>query len=287
MPTPMSMGPTGGRENVSGRGPENDPDVEIGSWTDVWRIDRFRSKAAGADVDYYLYLPPGYDTSNERFPVVYWLHGIYARPFAATPIVLRLDRAIRAGTARPMIVVSCLDPSGTSMWTDSKDGRVPIETVIIEELLPHVDATYRTIAERRGRTIEGFSMGGYGAAYLGLKYMDLFAAASVLSGALHTPETLRARRQAIFESVFGGDMAYADQRSPWTIARRRADAVRGRMRIRVFVGEEDGLLDWNRDYHELLEELDIPHQWGVVPGATHDIERLMEKWQGDYFSYYA
>ncbi|MCK5325471.1 MAG: hypothetical protein KAJ57_05665 [Woeseiaceae bacterium] len=75
----------------------------------------------------------------------------------------------------------------------------------MEELIPHVDASYRTISERQGRGIEGFSMGGYGSAYLGIKYNDLFSSVSVLAGALHTPQTFRDRRRAIFDNVFSGD----------------------------------------------------------------------------------
>lgn len=279
--------PVEGQERVTNPDLVMDLDWNIGQWTDVWRIERFRSKAAGGDVDYYIYLPPEYQSSNQRFPVVYWLHGAYGRPYSATPVVRRLDEAVRAGEARPMIVVSCLDPTGISMWTNSKDGRLPMETVIIEELIPHVDSTYRTIADRDGRGIEGFSMGGYGSAYLGLKHPELFSSVSILAGALHTPETFRARRRAIFDNVFGGDAAYADLHSPWSTARRNADALRNRIDVRIFVGAEDGLLDWNRDFHELLDELAIPHQWGIVPDSPHDLELVMQNWRGDFFAYYA
>ncbi|MFQ5983213.1 MAG: alpha/beta hydrolase [Woeseiaceae bacterium] len=182
-----------------------DLEWEIGPWTDIWHIGKFESAAVGSDVSFYIYLPPSYESGTKRYPVLYWLHGSYGRPYNATPVVKRLDAAIRAGTATEMIVVSCLDPSGLSMWTNSKDGRLPMETVIIEELIPHVDSVYRTIEDRKGRAIEGYSMGGYGAAYLGVKYNQLFSSISILAGALHTPETFRERRRAIFDNVFSGD----------------------------------------------------------------------------------
>jgi len=270
----------------------NDPELVmdltwvIGSWTDIWRIERFRSAAVGGDVSFYLYLPPGYESDNKRYPVVYWLHGAYGHPSSATPVVQRLDAAIRAGEAPEMIVISCIDPTGLSMWTDSRDGRLPMETVIIEELIPHVDSVYRTIANRRGRAIEGFSMGGYGSAMLGMKHKQLFSSVSILAGALHTPETFRERRRAIYENVFSGDADYADQQSPWKIVARNADAIRGETAVRVFVGADDGLLDWNRNYHTLLDELGIEHEWGVVPNSPHDLETLMQNWPGNVFDYY-
>lgn len=270
----------------------NNPDIvmdltwEIGAWTDVWRVGQFESAAVNSDVSYYIYLPPGYETGEKRYPVVYWFHGAYGRPYSATPVVKRLDAAIRTGEAPEMIVVSCLDPTGLSMWTDSKDGRLPIETILTEELIPHIDGSYRTISDRSGRGIEGFSMGGYGAAYLGIKYNDLFSSVSILAGALHTPETFRERRRAIFDNVFSGDTEYANQRSPWTVLENNADAVRGKIKVRVFVGADDGLLAWNRNYHMKLEEFGIEHEWGVVPNSPHDLEVVMRNWEGDFFDYY-
>jgi enterochelin esterase-like enzyme len=259
---------------------------EIGSWTDVWQIGTLESSIVDGDVSYYVYLPPGYRAGDKRYPVMYWLHGAYGRPHSATPVVRRLDAAIRAGIAPEVIVVSCFDPTGLSMWTDSKDGRLPMESLIIDELIPHIDATFRTIAERQGRGIEGFSMGGYGSAYLGIKYNELFSSASILAGALHTPETFRDRRRAIFDNVFSGDVDYASERSPWTVIKEQADAIRGKLNMRVFVGADDGLLSWNRDYHAVLDKHGIEHEWGVVPDSPHDLEIMMRNWEGNFFDYY-
>ncbi len=275
-----------GQETVTDPGEVMALKWEIGSWTDIWRIEQFKSAAVGGDVGFYIYLPPGYESGNKRYPVVYWLHQAYGRPYSATPVVQRLDAAVRAGFATEMIVVSCLDPTGLSMWTNSKDGRLPMETVIIEELIPRVDSVYRTIAERGGRAIDGFSMGGYGSAYLGIKYKHLFSSVSVLAAAMHRPETLRDRRRAIFRNVYSDDIEYATERSPWTIIKREADEVRNKVKMRVFVGADDDLLEWNTNYHTLLDNLGIEHDWGVVPNSPHDLEILMQNWQGDFFAYY-
>ena len=270
----------------------NNPDIvmdlrwEIGSWTDIWQVGQFESAAANSDVSYYIYLPPGYEAGEKRYPVVYWFHGAYGRPYSATPVVKRLAVAIRAGEAPEMIVVSCLDPTGLSMWTNSKDGRLPMETILTEELIPHIDGSYRTISDRSGRGIEGFSMGGYGAAFLGVKYNELFSSVSILAGALHTPETFRARRRAIFDYVFSGNAEYANAQSPWTVLKENADAVRNKTSMRIFVGADDGLLAWNRNYHTQLDELGIEHEWGVVPDSPHDLEIVMQNWQGNFFAHY-
>lgn len=274
------------QETVSNPDIVMDLQWELGAWTDIWQVRKFKSHAAESDVSYYVYLPPGYEAGGKSYPVVYWFHGAFGRPYSATPVVKRLDAAIRAGEAPEMIVVSCLDPTGLSMWTNSKDGRLPMETILTHELIPHIDASFRTISDRSGRGIEGFSMGGYGAAYLGIKYNELFSSISVLAGALHTPETFRERRRAIFDNVFSGDAEYARQRSPWTVLQENADAVRGNTSIRVFVGADDGLLDWNRNYHAMLEQLDIDNDWGVVPNSPHDLEIVMRNWEGNFFDHY-
>jgi len=274
------------QENVSNPDIAMDLQWEIGSWTDIWRVAQFESAAAGSDVSYYIYLPPDYESGNKRYPVVYWFHGAYGRPYSATPVAKRLDAAIRAGEAPQMILVSSIDPTGLSMWTDSKDGRLPMERILIDELIPHIDASYRTIADRSGRGIEGFSMGGYGAAFLGVKYSDSFSSVSIIAGALHTPEIFRERRRAIFDHVFGGDTDYARERSPWTVIEEKAEALRNKTSFRVFVGADDGLLDRNRNYHLKLEQMGIEHEWGVVPSSPHDLETVMQNWQGNFFDYY-
>ena len=129
-------------------------------------------------------------------------------------------------------------------------------------------------------------MGGYGAAYLGAKYSHLFSSVSVLAGALHTPQTFRDRRRSIFDNVFSGDIEYADKHSPWTIITSNASKIRGNSSIRIFVGADDALLEWNRNYHSQLDRLGIEHQWGIVPHSPHDLEILMQNWNGNFFEYY-
>jgi acetyl esterase/lipase len=56
--------------------------------------------------------------------------------------------------------------------------------------------------------------------------------------------------------------------------------------MRIFVGADDGLLDWNRNYHDALEKHGIEHEWGVVPDSPHDLETVMKNWDGNFFDYY-
>jgi len=248
----------------------------------------FDSRLVGEPVGYYLYLPQDYDDNDDiRYPVVYWLHGLGGSPASAQAIVKRMPDAIRRGETPPFIVVSCTDKTSRTMWTDAKDGSVPVESVIVNELIAHIDATYRTRAERSFRGVGGFSMGGFGAAYLGFKYPDVFGAVSIFAGALHSAESLRDNRRGIFDGVYDGDLGLATRLSPWTVVVDNASEIRDRTHVRIFVGSEDGLLERNRHYHELLDQLGIEHDWGVVPNVGHQMDPLLASWpKGSPFDFY-
>src|SRR4051812_41542069 len=120
----------------------------------------FRSKAVDGEVSYLIYFPPGYDDDKDRrYPVLYWLHGMTHNQREGAGLVRRLDRAIRAGKAPEMIVV-LVNGRTHSFFCDSPDGRTPVESMIVNDLIPHVDKTYRTRDRARSRAVEGYSMGG-------------------------------------------------------------------------------------------------------------------------------
>jgi enterochelin esterase-like enzyme len=244
----------------------------------------FRSAAAGAEVSYHIYTPEAYDAGKERrFPVIYWLHGSGGGAKGLPLLARHFDAAIRAGRMPPALVVF---PNGlvNGMWCDSKDGRVPMETVVVKELVPHVDASFRTVASREGRLIEGFSMGGYGAARLGFKYPGVFGAVSALgAGPLQLeldpdvgPERNAGLRARVLKTVYGGDQEYFKAQSPWVLAERSAAALRGRTRLRLAIGELDATLEANRGFHEHLERLAIPHGFTVLSGVGHSPMAVLE-----------
>jgi enterochelin esterase-like enzyme len=147
----------------------------------------FQSKLAGGQVSYLVYLPSTYESEPaQRYASVYWLHGLNGDQRAGVAFVEQLAAATRAGKAPAMIVV-LVNGMRDSFYCDSKDGKWPIESVIVKELIPHIDQTYRTIARREMRAVEGYSMGGYGAAHLGFKYPELFGVVGIMAGALVTP----------------------------------------------------------------------------------------------------
>lgn len=244
----------------------------------------FKSKAAKSDVSYFICRPEGYSKDKERrYPVVYWLHGSGGGNQGVPVISALFRKAIQDNKIPPLILVF---PNGmsSSMWCDSKDGKVPMETVVVKELIPHIDATEQSIATREGRILEGFSMGGYGTGRLGFKYPELFAGLSLFGAGpvqkVFEPEKtpradpLGARR--LFADVYGNDQEYFYHQSPWYWAEKNASELKSGIKIRVAIGGRDSTLENNKLLDARLTELKIPHSFTVVPGVPHNPKQLLE-----------
>jgi enterochelin esterase family protein len=135
-----------------------------------------------------LYLPPGYDEGDERYPVVFHLSGFLGKgraylgyePFTEA-LPERMDRLISSGEVAPMIVAmpDCFTRYGGSQYRNSAaTGRYADH--VVDELVPHVDRAWRTRPDRRG--VAGKSSGGYGALSLGLERPGAFHAVVSHSG---------------------------------------------------------------------------------------------------------
>jgi Putative esterase len=131
-----------------------------------------------------VYLPAGYDDSSKHYPVIYFLPSPfenYRLAFDQRDAQGLLDRAIAAGMIDKFILV-CVDmttPLGSSWYVNS-----PVtgnwEDFMVQELVPYMDANFRTFPNRDSRGIAGDFMGGYGAIRFGMKYPDVFGSVYAL-----------------------------------------------------------------------------------------------------------
>jgi S-formylglutathione hydrolase FrmB len=148
----------------------------------------------GADKDLFVYLPPGYETSEQRYPTAYLLHdmGNDAAGFVEPsldhrrwipPLVDVLDPVFGRRGVAPMIVVV---PDGStryghSQWVDS-----PVcggyESFVARDVVDYVDRHFRTVPDADRRGVLGFSSGGSGAWHVGSRNPDVFGAVAMLSG---------------------------------------------------------------------------------------------------------
>ena len=139
------------------------------------------------DRDVSIYLPPDYDSSTRRYPVLYLLHGYTANDrswmnpeYVGLPEMM--DRLIAKRAITPMIVVM---PSSFNRFAGSFYANSELsggwEDFIVRDLVGYIDAHYRTVASVGGRGIAGHSMGGYGALRIGMQHPEVFSVAYGLS----------------------------------------------------------------------------------------------------------
>ncbi len=139
---------------------------------------------------YNIYLPAGYDESEARYPVIYLLHGRGDDMHSWLNVRSALDQMIAAGEIPPIIAVMPDVPSleRASYYVDTEyNGGEPVESLFFNDLLSHIDSTYRTIARAEARLVGGYSMGGYGAIRYSMGHLGVFRGALVLSPAVYTP----------------------------------------------------------------------------------------------------
>jgi enterochelin esterase-like enzyme len=235
------------------------------------KFELFHSRTLNADVSYMVWLPPDYEHSQTaRYPVLYELPASGGTPRRDTPRVVALvDRAIRARRIAPMIIIGVNGLRGNTMYCDSRDGDYPVETVIIKDLIPQVDAAYRTIASREGRAVDGFSMGGFGAAHLGFKYPEVFGVISTMAPPLLGPELTSPQPARAWHNLFPtamlNDLDYFRANDPFVLAVKNADALRDRTFIRIVAHSEaeHWLLPQCEKLHQLLMQNAIPHEFCV------------------------
>ena len=228
-----------------------------------------QSTVLGREWSYTVYLPPGYDDEERAYPVFYLLHGYGGEDTNWTrygDAGMTADSLIAADVIPPVILIM---PDGkNSYWVDSdpRTGFGAVETALVQDLIPYIDRTYRTIPLRRARMIGGLSMGGYGAVHLAMKHPDLFGAAASMSGALsRTPP----ERSESLAPVFGDpiDVARWQAENPFTwIDSLKASELR--LPMYVTVGDDDSsrLLEGGVDFYAALRDAELPAELRVTDG---------------------
>lgn len=142
----------------------------IVSKVEYWSSSLGQKRAA------YVYTPPGYMNGGERYPVLYLVHGAGDSADSWTSVGRAnyiLDNLLAAGEAKPMIVVM---PFG---HTPESDGQAMLENTAFgddlhKDLIPHIDASFRTVADRENRAMAGLSMGGAHTIRFGLTHPQTF-----------------------------------------------------------------------------------------------------------------
>ena len=217
----------------------------------------------GAARTYEIYLPPGYfDGANaaRRYPVLYLLHGAPGMPtdwVEAGHAATTMDLLLAQGLVRPFIIVM---PDGNggmlrdSQYVNSWNGQARVMDYLAYDVVPTIDARYRTLPDRLDRAIGGTSEGGYGAYNVGLHHPELFNTLISISG------YFRALRSEVFgaNDPFGHDQAFQRANSPEFYAA----TVPGVRHMHLFVAasaEEGNYTRWALQFTAALRRAGIPY----------------------------
>lgn len=221
------------------------------------------SQTTGDEQPYRVYLPPCYEQTARRYPVLYLFHGW---PFDEVHwIGLGIDNAANVAIASdalpPFIIVL---PGGSErLYVNTSGGDHSFEGQVVNDLIPHVDGTYRTQATREGRAVGGISRGGVWSLEIALLHADLFAAVGAHSPALSV------------------NLAPPPYDPFYLLGEPGVD------KLRIYL--DTGDLDWTRKsteaLHEALNDQGLVHQFALHEGRHNN--ELWAAHVAEYLTFYA
>ena len=233
-----------------------------------------KSEILGVEKPYAVYLPDGYDKSTESYPVLYLLHGA-TDTFMAWPergdMKRIADQTLKGKDVRKMIVVmpdargTGERNAGSNMGYFNVEGW-SYEDFFFKEFLPHIDATYRTIAAKEGRAIAGLSMGGGGATVYAQRHPEIFAASYSTSGLLDLYDQLVQKRRPYYDIVWlwsvevTSPVDYLRRATPEQIEQLRT------VRWMLDCGDDDRLVKTNVDYFIEMKRVGVPVEFRIRDG---------------------
>jgi S-formylglutathione hydrolase FrmB len=279
---------------------------------------RFPAAALGVDKDVVVWLPAGYEASTKRYPVIYLLHGLGGSEtdfvelggLAATADALGLEAIVVMPDGDAHFYINAAAPTDYDACMKERRGifgpqtpesfcvRSPrYEDYMTQDLVGFVDSTFRTIAERNGRGLAGFSMGGFGALMLAMRHPDLYAAAASHAGVAALlyagPWPYDAAKATVTDDVshwgensgamgawirglFGHDVSNWRAHDPAFIAQR---LEKGALALYLDAGDADDFrLDAGAHHlHEVLGKAGVKHAFTIVPGGRHNLAYIRSR----------
>ncbi|HRI22079.1 MAG TPA: alpha/beta hydrolase-fold protein [Panacibacter sp.] len=232
-----------------------------------------KSKLLNMDRKYAIYLPPGYETSERSYPVLYLLHGggddqTGWVQFGEVQNIT--DKAISDGTATPMIIVMPDANTGVRGYSNNAAGTWRYEDFFFQELMPYVEKTYRIKAEKRYRAVSGLSMGGDGTFTYALHHPELFSSACPLSAGTG-PLTLEdAKTRLTKDNPNISDTAitsYYNRQSVLVLINNVPDSLKKAVRWYIDCGDDDFLYEGNSLAHIAMRKKEIPHEFRTRDGG--------------------
>ena len=243
-PTPDATAENAGTEIIAA--PVMRPDVQLAG-----RVaeETFFSTVTEEDEKYRIYLPPGYDETDRRYPALYLFHGW---PYDASHwdnlgIDEVADQGIQAGTLPPFIIILPeADPDG--IYVNTAGGERSFEGQVMQDLIPHVESAHRASPSPADRAVGGISRGGVWALEIAFRHPGQFAA---VGG--HSPALKYNQAPTPFD--------------PFHLIQQPGVEY---LRIYLDTGDSDWAQESTRALHQALDERGIDHQFAVHEGGHTD-----------------
>ncbi len=232
----------------------------------------FISPSMDREVGYYIYIPDSYYKDLEKeFRTVYYLHG--GRPGNESRSV------IITNVIHDLLSNSEIDPAlyvfvngGELSHYNSKEKHSYGEDIFIKELIPHIDNTYRTLASRSGRGLEGFSQGGRGATRYMFKYPEIFSTVAA-GGGSYEIEKLIQQNNGYEDDPRGEDenvYFVGEGNDAWSLAKKSTETGAAYPNLLIWSGTEDPNYPSIEIYMNYLDKLDIEYDSLIVKGVDHN-----------------
>lgn len=233
----------------------------------------FYSSLYGHELGYCVYLPDDYESSAERYPVCFHLHGWTGN---------------EASEIRTMAAV-CQSRKAITVFSNSSPAigdRIdyPVEEMLTGELMPLIDRLYRTHPAREARSISGFSMGAGMAMYYVLRRPELFSAVTAYAGTYHhyfyytdfrTVGAPAEKAADFYHDLLTADESLAFDKNILTLVQEKASVLRTDMQLSLHIGTKDVLYCDNEILRLHLDRLGIPYEYKTYEGAEHRLADIL------------
>ena len=219
--------------------------------------------------------PSSYRTGKKDYPVLYLLHG-GSGSFSDWHLKATEPGLVGRMAEKYELIIVTPSVGPASYYYDSPVlDSVRYETYIVNELIPHIDKSYRTFDRKESRAITGLSMGGHGAITLSAKHPNLFVAAGSMSGVMNidtrmwqVQDDFKKLRQGAQKAMLGNDLNYEGPDFSTFTAVGLVDKMKTNgLALIIDCGVDDFLIETNRQIHQLLLENETPHEYIERPGA--------------------
>ncbi len=227
-------------------------------------MDQFNSRITKRLERVYVYLPPDYQSSGKRYPILYLQHG-HGENETTWVTQGRMnyiaDNLIASGKAVPSVVVMC---NGMTDFEEEEGVRLGFTEafphMLLEEVIPYIEGRYRTLADAEHRAMAGLSMGSIQTSITTLNHPELFSHVGVFSGFVQDPLT-----------------GYAEH-----LTQEKLDRYRNAFKLYFrAIGDQDPFLPHFRSDDELLARYGIDGERRIYPGG-HE----WKVWQHCFYDFY-